>query len=160
MGSGDPPPEERERVLRQLARPYFQTVGSSVLDPYLLACRFRRTRSSADQLAYRRGRCVLKFSFVPYVTDERPRYAVTASIGADRGWFRSPRQIGLWQVPCPDRGGNRWHWEFRGPEQLERSLKKLVRLLDAYAKPLWEDERRLQAVLDKEWPIYLEMANP
>jgi hypothetical protein len=131
-----------------------------VLDPFLLAAGFRPARSSADELAYRRGACLLKFGYVPYVVDEQPRYAVTAAIGLYRGWFRKPRTIGLWQVPNPDRGGNRWHWEFRGPKQLERSLKKLVGLLDAYAKPLWEDDSRLRAVLEKEWPIYLELANP
>ena len=154
------PHTSRERLLRTQARRYFKDVCSSVLDPYLGAHGFRRGRFGLDQLSYRRGQCMLEFSYAPYVTDEQPRYALTVAIAADRGWFRRPRRIGLWQVPCPDRGGNRWHWEFRGAEQLKRSLKELLHLLDAYAKPLWEDERRLQAVLNKEWPIYLEMANP
>lgn len=153
-------PKSRERSLRTLARQYFRDVCSSVLDPYLEAQGFHRSRFGLDRLLYRRGRCVLEFSYAPYVTDEQPRYALTAAIGAYRGVFHRPRRIGLWQVPSPDRSGNRWHWEFRGPEQLKQSLKKLVRLLDEYARPLWEDEKRLQAVLDKEWPIYLEMANP
>ena len=113
-----------------------------------------------DQLSYRRGRCVLELGYAPYVTDEQPRYAITVAIGDWRGWFRRSRRIGLWQVPSPDRGGNRWHWEFRGPEQLKNSLKQVVGLLDTYARPLWENEERLQAVLDKEWPVYQEMANP
>jgi hypothetical protein len=152
--------DSRERSLRMLARPYFRDVCSSVLNPYLEAHGFRRTRFGLDQLSYRRGQCVLEFGYVPYVTDERPRYAVTVAIGAYRGRLRKLRRIGLWQVPSPDRGGKHWQWEFRGSEQLERSLKRLVRLLDGYAKPLWEDEKHLQAVLDREWPIYLEMANP
>ena len=149
-----------ERTRRALTRQYFRDVCSSVLDPYLLRQGFRRTQFGLDRLAYRRGRCLLEFSYVPYLTDQEPRYAVTAAIGEHGGWFRRPRLVGLWQVPCPDRGGKRWHWEFRGPEQLKRSLKKLIQLLDAYAKPLWQDEKALRAVLDKEWPIYVEMANP
>jgi hypothetical protein len=152
--------KSRERSYRILARRYFRDVASSVLDPYLETHGFRRNRFGLDELSYRRGRCLLRFSYAPYATDEQPRYAITVAIGVDRGWIYRPRLIGLWQVPCPDRGGNRWHWEFGGPEQLKRSLKRLVRLLDSYAKPLWEDERRLDVVLDKEWPIYLEMANP
>ena len=153
-------PERRARLLRGLARRYFRDVCSSVLDPYLGAHGFRRNRFGLDQLVYRRGKCVLKFSYVPYVSDKQPRYAVTGTIGDYHGWFRRARRIGLWQVPSPDRGGNRWHWEFRGPEQLGGALKKVVRLLDAYVKPLWEDEEKLLEVLEKEWPIYLDMANP
>jgi len=149
----------RERDLRTLARPYFRDVCSSILDPYLTGHGFRRSRFGLDQLSYRRGRCVLEFGYAPYLTDERPRYALSVAIGDHRGWFRRSRRIGLWQVPSPDRGGKRWQWEFRGPEQLKRELRKLVGVLDAYAKPLWEDEPGLQAVLDKEWPIYLEMKN-
>ena len=160
MWEGNLSDAERQRMLRRLARRYFASTCRSVLDPILLAAGFRRGWSSADELVYRRGRCVLKFGYVPYVTDEQPRYVVAAGIGAYRGWLRKPRIIGLWQVPCPDRGGNRWNWEFRGPEQLQRSLKKLGPLIDEYARPLWEDESRLYALLDKEWPIYLEMANP
>jgi hypothetical protein len=150
----------KERSLRELARSYFKGVCSSVLDPHLEAQGFRRSRFGQDELSYRRGRCLLTFGYVPYVTDEQPRYALTVAIGAYRGWLRKPRLIGFWQVPNPDRGGKRWQWEFRGPEQLKRGLKQVVGLLDTHAKPLWEDEARLQAVLDKEWPIYLEMANP
>jgi hypothetical protein len=153
-------PQSRQRSYRQLARQYFRGVTSSVLDPYLTAQGFRRTRSGPDELRYRRGGCLLSFAYAPYATDERPRYALTVAIGSPRGWLRKPRLIGLWQVPSPDRGGNRWHWDFRGPGQLERELKKLVPLLYEYARPLWEDETRLRAVLDNEWPIYLELANP
>ena len=153
-------PRSRELMLRRLARRYFRDVCSSVLDPYLKAQGFQRGRIGPDCLSYRRGGCVLEFGYVPYVTDRQPRYAVSAAIGDHRGWFRRARRIGLWQVPSPDRGSNRWHWEFRGPEQLKQRLKELVRLLDAYAKPLWEDEAKLREVLEKEWPIYLEMANP
>ena len=149
-----------ERHLRSLARAYFGDVCASVLDPYLGGHSFRRSRSGPDQLAYRRGQCVLEFGFVPYVTDEQPRYAVTAAVAEHRGWFRRSRRIGLWQVPSPDRGGKRWQWEFRGPEQLKSALKRLVRLLEADVRPLWEDEKHMRAVIDKEWPIYLEMQNP
>lgn len=151
---------ERESALRKLAEPYFVPVCRSVLDPYLFDSGFRLTGSRGDRLAYRRGRCRLEFGCQPYPTDREPRYALTVGIGDYRGWFRKPRLIGLWQVPSPDRGSLRWQWEFRGPEQLKRSLKKLVGLLDEYARPLWEDETRLRAVLDKEWPIYRAMANP
>ena len=154
------PRKSREHFLRALADPYFRDVCVSVLDPYLGGHAFRRCRFGPDQLVYRRGRCLLEFGFVPFLTDEQPRYAVTAAIAEHRGWFRRPRRIGLWQVPSPDRGGKRWQWEFRGPEQLKRALRRLVRLLDAHVRPLWEDESRLRAVLDKEWPIYLEMQNP
>ena len=160
MWEGDPSDEEREKVLRSLARGYFTPTGRSVLDPFLFAAGFRLRRSSADELVYRRGRCILKFGYAPYVSDDQPRYALSAAIGLDRGWLRKPRIIGLWQVPCPDRGGNRWGWQFRGPDQLKSSLKKLIPLLDEYARPLWEDESRLRSVIDKEWPIYLELANP
>ena len=149
----------RERALRMLARPYFRNVCSAVLDRYLTEQGFRRTRFGLDTLSYRRGHCMLEFGYAPYLTDERPRYALSVAIGERRGWLRRPRRVGLWQIPSPDRGGKRWQWEFRGPKQLERELKKLVGLLDAYAKPLWEDEESLEAVLDKEWPIYLGMTN-
>lgn len=151
--------EIREHHLRSLARPYFREICSSILDPFLAVHGFRRSRSGQDQLSYRRGRCVLEFGYAPYLTDEQPRYAVSVAIGEHRGWLRRPRRAGLWQVPNPDRGGKRWQWGFRGPEQLKRELKKVVRLLDAYAKPLWEDERALKTMLDREWPIYLEMKN-
>ena len=153
-------PQSRERSYRRFARQYFRRVVSSVLDPYLTAQGFRRTRSGPDGPRYRRRGCLLSFDYAPYATDEKPRYALTVAIGSPRGWLRKPRLIGLWQVPCPDRGGNRWSWEFRGPDQLERELKKLVPLLDQYARPLWEDETRLRAVLDEEWPIHQELANP
>ena len=146
-------------MLRRLARPYFRDVCSSVLDPYLGAHGFQRSRFGLDRLSYRRGGCVLEFGIAPYITDRMPRYAVAAAIGEYRGRFRKARRIGLWQVPSPDRGSKRWQWEFRGPEKLKQELKGLVRLLDAYAKPLWEDEEKLQEVLEKEWAIYLEMAN-
>jgi hypothetical protein len=153
------PDSTRERSLRGLVRPYFRDVCSAVLDPYLAAQGFRRTRFGPDQLSYRRGRCLLEFGYAPHLTDERPRYALSVAIGDRRGWLRRRRRIGLWQIPSPDRGGKRWQWTFRGPKQLKQELKKVVRLLDAHAKPLWEDERKLEAVLDKEWPIYLEMSN-
>ena len=102
---------------------------------------------------------MLEFGYVPYLTDKQPRYALSVAIVDRPGWFGRARRIGLWQLPSPDRGGKRWQWEFRGAEQLKRELKKLVRLLDAHAKPLWEDEQELQAALDKEWPIYLGMKN-
>jgi hypothetical protein len=160
MWEAKPSDEEREAVLRSLARPYFVRECRSVLDPHLLKAGFRRSRSGPDLLEYRRGRCLLRFGFMPYVTDEQPRYALTVGIGGYRGWFRRPRVIGLWQLPNPNRGGKRWSWQFRGPEQLKRGLKQVLGLLEEYVRPLWEDEGRLQAVLDKEWPIYLEMANP
>ena len=153
-------PELGERRARTLAGGDFAEVCSAILGPYLEVHGFRRSRSGPDRLSYRRGRCVLEFGYVPYVADRRPRYAVTAAIGVSRGWLRKPRLIGLWQGPTPDRGSNRWQWEFRGPGELKRSLKRLVRLLDEYARPLWEDESKLLAVLAKEWPIYLELANP
>ena len=152
--------EARERRMRELAHPYFRDTCASVLDPFLKAHGFRRTRFGLDRLSFRRGRCVLEFGYARYVSDEQPRYALSAAIGLDRGWLRKPRIIGLWQVPCPDRGANRWAWEFRGAEQLKSNLKKLVPLLDEYARPLWEDESKLRAVIDKERPIYLELANP
>jgi hypothetical protein len=158
--NSDESSKTRERILRRLARNFFREVCSSVLDPYLGSHGFRRSGFGLDQLSYYRGKCALKFSYLPYVTDKQPRYAVTVTIGERRGWFRRSRRIGLWQVPSPDRGGNRWHWEFRGPEQLKSAMKKVVRLLDAHARPLWENESSLEAVLDKEWPIYLEMSNP
>lgn len=160
MWEGNPSDEEREAVLRKLVRPYFVRECRSVLDPYLFKAGFRSSRSGPDLVEFRRGRCLLQFSYMPHVTDEQPRYALTVGIGDYRGWFRRPRVIGFWQVPNPDRGGKRWSWEFRGPEQLKRALNQVVRLLDEYAKPLWEDEQQLHAVLDKEWPIYLELANP
>ena len=150
----------RERGMRELAWPYFRDTCASVLDPYLEAQGFRRTRSGPDQLTYRRGRCLLEVGYVPHLTDERPRYSLSVAIGEHRGLLRTPRWIGLWQVPSPDRGGKRWQWEFRGAEPLKRELKKLVRLLDGYARPLWEEEADLRAVLDREWPVYLEMRNP
>ena len=150
-------PASRERLRRDLARPYFHEMCATILDPYLAKQGFQRRRFGLDQLRYRRGRCMLEFGFVAYLTDDQPRYAVSAAIGEPRRWFRGARRIGLWQIPSPDRGGKRWQWEFRGPGQLKQGLKKLVRLLDDYARPLWEDERRLRAVLDQEWPIYLEM---
>ena len=159
MAEAEPSGEDRAKAFRMLASPYFLPVCRSILDPYLGGSGFRLTRSGYDRLTDRRGACVMDFSYVPYATDRRPRYAITAAIGARRGLLRKPRLIGLWQVPSPDRGGKRWQWEFRGAEGLRRSLKRLVRLLDAYAKPLWEDEIRLQEVLDKEWPIYLELQN-
>ncbi len=160
MATDDLSDDERAKALRKLASPYFAPVCRSILDPFLFEAGFRPARSTGGGLTYRRGACILEFGYFPYTTDRQPRYALTAAIGASRGWLRQPRLIGLWQVPSPDRGGSRWHWEFRGAEQLKQSLKRVVRLLDTYGKPLWEDEARLRAVLDKEWPIYREMANP
>lgn len=157
--TGQESPQSREQMLRGLARGYFRDACASILDPYLRAHGFQRRRLGLDRLSYRRGSCTLEFGLAPYITDRQPRYAVTAAIGDRRGWLRRVRQIGLWQVPSPDRGSKRWEWEFRGPEQLERELKRLVRLLDAYAKPLWEDDEKLQEVLEKEWPIYQDLAN-
>ena len=159
MWDGDPSRKEREATLRDLARPYFIPECRSVLDPYLSDAGFRRTRQTADEVTYRRGRCILEFGYAPHLTDHEPKYSLTAGIGAKRGWLSKPRIIGLWQVPNPDRGGNRWTWEFSGPEQLKRALKKLVPLLESYAKPLWEDEALLREVLAREWPIYQELAN-
>ena len=152
-------PASRERALRELVRPYFRDVCAAVLGPYLAAQGFDRIRFGLDLLGYRRGRCLLEFGYAPHLTDERPRYALSVAIGDRGGWLRRRRTIGLWQIPSSDRGGKRWQWEFRGAEQLKQELKKVVRLLDAHAKPLWEDEWKLEAVLDKEWPIYLAMSN-
>jgi hypothetical protein len=160
MWEGDPSDKEREMMLRKLAKPYFESICRSGLDPYLFDAGFRLTGASGDRLTYRLRRCMLEFSCSPHLWDYQPKYSLAVGIGDYRGWLRKPRLIGFWQVPNPDRGGNRWTWEFSGPEQLKRCLKKVVRLLDEYARPLWEDESRLLAVLDKEWPIYLEMANP
>ena len=160
MWDGDPSREERNSPLRGLARPYFVPVCISVLDPYLVSAGFRRTRQTGDKVMYRRGTCILEFGYAPYLTDYQPKYSLTAGIGVRTGWFFKPRIIGLWQVPNPDRGGNRWAWEFSGPEQLKAVLKKVVALLESYARPLWEDEARLRAVVDREWPIYQELANP
>ena len=80
MAEAEPSGEDRAKAFRMLASPYFLPVCRSILDPYLGGSGFRLTRSGDDRLTYRRGACVMEFSYVPYATDRRPRYAITAAI--------------------------------------------------------------------------------
>ena len=149
-----------EAFLRALEAPYFVDVGTRSLGSFLRVQGFSLCRADATRLTFRRGRCLLQFSYEP---EASPRYTLSIEIGLKRRWLstRLLETTGLWRAPNANDDPSQWLLDFRSPDQLESVANRACRLLELYARPLWEDEKRLRRLLLEAWKsMQREHENP
>lgn len=136
--------------MRALEAPFFVPVCQRSLRPFLLAHGFELCRVEATRLTFHRGRCLLRFSYEP---EASPRYTLHIEIGLKRRLLstRLLETTGLWRAPHANDDPLQWLLDFRSSDELELVIGRACRLLELYARPLWEEETRLRRLLLEAW---------
>ena len=134
-----------------LVAPYFADVCKSVLGPYFSARGFALSAAMPHRVTYRRGRCVVDLYHYP---EDSPRYTLMLSIGwrpRFRSYCRERDNVGVWRAPHANDVPEQWLLDFRTPEELESVLGRAREFLELYARPLWEEPKRLRRLIDQVW---------
>jgi hypothetical protein len=143
-----------EEDLRELAAKDFPSICREALGPYLEAHGFTVGAMDFASVGWRRGSSTLRIHHLP---EESPKYSPMVELGFTTFWSRLSGRVytaGLWRL-IPKDAPPYSEWWFTGPEDLPAILHRIRdEVLDVHARPLWEDPRRLRALVeeaDREW---------
>jgi hypothetical protein len=141
----------------KLRSDYFEPVAREVFDDYLRQHGFGK--GEADEtgcLTYHRREVVLR---VYYWVEDNPNYSPMVSIGLDLKSPLSPavEQIGVWYAVPPNADERNYEtWRFSNDDQLRDVLSRIRdRVVDVYARPLWEDPDLLARLIDQRNEEYV-----
>ncbi len=132
--------------------PYFETVCRDRLDAYFAQHGFVFCKSKwPTTVMYVRNRIFLEMS---YWVEDAPRYILMLGIGLLMNEWRCDTlngQVGLWSVfPAESDAGQLDRWLFSSAPELDDRLAWCRdRVLDVYAKPLWQHQEVLSELVQR-----------
>ena len=136
-----------------LAVDYFEPIAREVFDAYMQDHGFSRGKANEiGGLTFRRGG---RFMEVDYYVEESPRFSPYVSIGLLR-WFTLRAgfdRIGLWYaIPEGRKERDYGLWLYSNAEELREVLIRIRdEVVEVYARPLWENPKRLSALVEQRF---------
>jgi len=132
---------------------YFEQVARDVFDHYMRQHGFGSGEADdAGYLTYSRDRVFLQLH---YYVEDRPRYSPMVSVGLSDAahLYLGFDRIGLWYaIPKGNELKDYETWRYSNADELKQVLTRIRdEVVDVYARPLWEDSKKLAELIDKRY---------